>query len=283
MSPWIADQADGLRRLLVRTRTRVVAVASTGWQAGSSTAVRNLGAAMVRQGKDVTILTEYPEGAMPHAGHATASAGNDSGNSDSDTGHGGLGSLTFRSATAMDTGVVAALCSQARCDVVLIDAALDAAGELSPLGRTADEVMLVLKPTAPSITSTFSGIKRLHQAHALRQLRVLVNGVTGVDQARQIMRNLDQAGSRYLTVSLRPAGWIRFDPHVVDARLLGENVVDSFPGSPAAEDFRRVADGIWRWTDVPAGISMRTGSGQGSPRSAPLASGLRPALHAAAR
>ena len=278
MNPRIADQADGLRRLLLRTRTRVVAVASTGWQAGSSTAVRNLGAAMVRQGKDVTIVTEYPEGAMPHDGLAAAASADFSAD---DTGR--LGSLTFRSATGMDAGAVAALCSQPRCDVVLIDAALDAAGELSPLGRAADEVMLVLKPTAPSITSTFSGIKRLHQAHALRQLRVLVNGVSGVEQARQIMRNLDQAGSRYLTVALRPAGWIRFDPHVVDARLLGENVVDSFPGSPSAEDFRRVADGIWRWTDVPAGISTRAGSGQGSPRSAPLASGLRPALHAAAR
>lgn len=272
MNPWIADQADGLRRLLVRTRTRVVAVASTGWQAGSSTAVRNLGAAMVRQGKDVTILTEYPRDAMPDADLAGAPSSAADG-----------GSLTFRSASGRDAGAVEALCSQSRCDVVLIDAALDAAGELSPLGRAADEVMLVLKPTAPSITSTFSGIKRLHQAHALRQLRVLVNGVTGVEQARQIMRNLDQAGSRYLTVSLRPAGWIRFDPHVVDARLLGDNVVDSFPGSPSAEDFRRVADGIWRWTDVPAGISTREGSGQGSPRSASLASGLRPALHAAAR
>lgn len=275
MNPWIADQADGLRRLLARTRTRVVAVASTGWQAGSSTAVRNLGAAMVRQGKDVTILTEYPRGAVPDDDLAGAPSSAAEG--------GRLGSLTVRSASGRDAGAVEALCSQSRCDVVLIDAALDAAGELSPLGRAADEVMLVLKPTAPSITSTFSGIKRLHQAHALRQLRVLVNGVTGVEQARQIMRNLDQAGSRYLTVSLRPAGWIRFDPHVVDARLLGENVVDSFPGSPSAEDFRRVADGIWRWTDVPAGISTREGSGQGSPRSASLASGLRPALHAAAR
>ncbi|MDP9902322.1 MinD/ParA family ATP-binding protein [Variovorax ginsengisoli] len=274
MSPWIADQAEGLRRLLVRTPTRVVAVANTGWQAGSSTAVRNLGAAMVRQGKDVTILTEYAEGTMPPEALAAVVTGN---------GAGHPGSLTLRSASAVDTGAVAALCSQARCDVVLIDAALDAAGGLSPLGCAADEVMLVLKPTAPSITSTFSGIKRLHQAHALRQLRVLVNGVTGVDQARQIMRNLDQAGSRYLTVALRPAGWIRFDPHVVDARLLGENVVDSFPGSEAAEDFRRVADGIWRWTDVPAAISPRAGSGQSSSRSASLASGLRPALHAAAR
>src|SRR6187397_2532827 len=48
MTKLFADQADGLRRLLAHTPTRVVADAAM-----------NLGAALVQQGKDVLVLDEH--------------------------------------------------------------------------------------------------------------------------------------------------------------------------------------------------------------------------------
>ena len=50
-------------------------------------------------------------------------------------------------------------------------------------------------------------------------------------------------------MSLEAAGWVRADPHLADARRLRQSVVEAFPASAAAVDFRRVAVdmGGWPW------------------------------------
>src|SRR6188472_99790 len=58
MSKLVADQADGLRRLLARTPTRVVALAGVG-RGGASSATMNLAAALVQQGREVLVLDEH--------------------------------------------------------------------------------------------------------------------------------------------------------------------------------------------------------------------------------
>eukprot|EP01038_Epipyxis_sp_PR26KG_P020139 gene20139-28503_t len=113
---------------------------------------------------------------------------------------------------------------------------------LSALAQGADELLLVLQPHPACITSAYAGIKRLHYAHALQQMRFLVNGVTDVDAARKVMSNLANAGSRYLALSLQPAGWVRSDARLADAWRLRQGVVEAFPASAAAVDFRRIAD-----------------------------------------
>jgi len=75
----------------------------------------------------------------------------------------------------------------------------------------------------------------------------VVNGVSSVEEAQRVTANLANTGSRYLAVSLEPAGWVRADAHLADARRLGETVVEAFPASPAAVDFRRIAGDMGRW------------------------------------
>ncbi len=245
MSKLVSDQADGLRRLLSRTPTRVVAVASMRRGLGATTAAMNLAAALVQQGKEVLLVDEH----RPAAESACAVWSVDA---------------NVGTAVRVDCGVVVlSACAGVLpqdadphrlwpADVVLIDAALDETGGLSPLTRMADELVLVLRPDAASVTATYSGIKRLHYAHALRQLRFLVNGVADPAAARQIMANLVDTGSRYLAVSLQPAGWVRADAHLRDARRLNRTVVDAFPASPAAVDFRRIAADMGQWAWRPA-------------------------------
>jgi flagellar biosynthesis protein FlhG len=208
MSKLVADQADGLRRLLSLTPTRVVAVVGIGRGEGTTTTAMNLGAALVHQGKDVLLLDEHG---------ATAPVVN---TDPRQLCHGG---------------------------VVLVDALLDREGRLSSLAQSADELLLVLQPNAASITSAYAGIKRLHYAHGLKQMRFLINGVSGAEEAERITTNLANTGSRYLAVSLQAAGWVRADPHMADARRLNETVVEAFPASPAAVDFRRIAADMGRW------------------------------------
>jgi len=255
MTKLVTDQADGLRRLLSHTPTRVIAIAGMRRGDGATSAAMNLGAALVHQGKDVLILDEHhpaadsigslwaidPPGLLADvADRRLTCAG-----------------AAARAACGVDVLPAPLGMGHSRIDprtlcrggVVLIDAALDDEGRLSTLAQRADELMLVLQPNAASVTTAYAGIKRLHYAHGLKQLRFLVNGASNADEARTVMDNLANTGSRYLAVSLEPAGWVRADAHLSDARRLGQTVVEAFPASPAAVDFRRVASdmGLWPW------------------------------------
>ncbi len=253
MTKLVADQADGLRRLLAHTPTRIIAVAGMGRGDGATTAVMNLGAALVHQGKDVLLLDEH----CPTAESICAVWAIDPLGSLADVADRRLTCEGAVARAACGVGVLPAppgipyagtdprlLCHGG---VILIDAVLDSEGRLSALAQIADELVLVLQPNPASITSAYAGIKRLHYAHALKQLHFLVNGVTGAEEAQRIVTNLTSTGSRYLAVSLEPAGWVRADPHLADARRLSQTVVEAFAASPAAVDFRRAAAAMERW------------------------------------
>lgn len=130
--------------------------------------------------------------------------------------------------------------------MVLVHATLDVEGALSPLAVQADHVV-VLRANALSIKASYVCIKKLHHAHALQRLRVLVNGVADAAEAQRILTNLAQTGSRYLALELEPAGWVRADPLLAQAQRLNLAVVEAFKSSPAAVDFRQIAAGLLQW------------------------------------
>lgn len=136
--------------------------------------------------------------------------------------------------------------------LALIDAVLDKEGALSPLAARADNVLVVLQPNAASITAAYACIKRLHYAHALQRLRVLVNCATDAAGAQRILANLAHTGSRYLALALEPAGWVRADPRLAQARRLNLTVVEAFQTSPAAIDFRQIASDLLQWPVGPS-------------------------------
>jgi flagellar biosynthesis protein FlhG len=251
----VTDQADGLRRLLSNTPTRVIAVAGMRRGDGATTAAMNLGAALVHQGKDVLLIDEH----RPAADSIGALWAVDPPGVLADVAERRLtcAGAAARAACGVDVLPAPIDMSHSRIDprtlcrggVVLIDAAFDDEGRLSTLVQRADELVLVLQPNAASVTTAYAGIKRLHYAHGLKQLRFLVNGASSPDEARTVMGNLANTGSRYLAVSLEPAGWVRADAHLADARRLGQTVVEAFAASPAAVDFRRVAGdmSLWPW------------------------------------
>lgn len=251
MSAPVTDQADGLRRLLGQAPVRVVAVVGMGPGAGATTAAMSLGAALAQQGKDVLLLDEHhPKARSVCDVWALGPRGT-------------LADVASRR-LRVDQVAAGAVCGVqvlpaspgASIDprtlwprgIVLVDAAFDDEGRLSSLAESADELLLVLQPHPAAITSAYAGIKRLHRAHALKQLRFLLNGVADAGTAQQVMHNLAQAASRYLALSLLPVGWVRTDPWLADAARLRQTVVEAFPASAAAVDFRAIADEMGRWT-----------------------------------
>ena len=135
--------------------------------------------------------------------------------------------------------------------MVLINAALDGEGALSPLAARADDILVVLQANAASIMQAYACIKRLHYAHALQRVRILINQVTDAVEARRVLDNLAHTGSRYLAVALEPAGWVRADPLMLQAKRLNLTVVEAFQSSPAASDFRQIAADLLQWPYLP--------------------------------
>lgn len=136
--------------------------------------------------------------------------------------------------------------------LVMVHAVLDKDGAMSSLAAQADHVVVVLRANASSIKASYVCIKKLHHAHALQRLRVLVNGVADATEAQRILANLAQTGSRYLALALEPAGWVRSDPLLTQAERLNLPVVEAFKSSPAAVDFRQIASDLLQWPQPPA-------------------------------
>ena len=136
--------------------------------------------------------------------------------------------------------------------LVLVDAVPGSDGALSPLAAGADHILVVCAATTDAITKTYLCIKKLHYAHALANLRVLVNEVADPAQARCLLANLAATGSRYLGMALEPAGFVRADPFLAQARRLNLTVVQAFKASAAAQDFLQIASSLVTWPCVAA-------------------------------
>ena len=256
LDKFVLDQAEGLRRLLTRAGSRVVAVAGGPAEIGCTSAVVNLGAALSVHGKDVLVIDE-----RQNAASVTRMAGL--------SGAGALAAVMSGREALQDVvtrtpfgfSLIAAPRDErishdaAQCralldgpaDIVLIDAQFDRHGALSSLAAQAHDFLIVTRVAASAITEAYACIKRLHYAHGIGQFRVLVNHVQNPADAAVAFDNLSGVASRYLAVSLVQAGYVSEDARVARAKELSRCAVEAFPATAAARDYRAIAAELLHW------------------------------------
>ncbi len=242
----MVDQAEGLRRLLNGGRTRIVAVVGLSPRAGNTTVAMNLGIEMARQGRPVLLLDEHSTatasacnswGLAPGGSLADVALGRmDLAQAGARVGFPGLTVLPGAPYPASFNPRV--LCPNG---VIVVDAAVDASGQLSPLARLADDLIVVMQPSAASITATYAGLKRLQFTHALQTFQFIVNEAADARLAQLVIANVMTTSRRHLAVALRPLGWISHDILVREASRLQRAVCEAYASSTAALDVRRVA------------------------------------------
>jgi len=258
----VSDQAEGLRRLLARSGSRVIAVTGGSLGAGCTATVMNLAVALAQQGKDVLVIDECVGdksvsamlGSVRGAGNFAAVMRGEMTLDEAALRH-ALGFSVLAASRAHREGYSAAqfgVVLHGSADIVLIDAQLDQQGHLSALAMQAHDVMIVTRMAAQAITDAYACMKRLHYAHAIAQFRVLVNHVQSVEDARTAFANLAGVAGRYLAVALEDAGCIAADARMARAEELSRCVVDAFPSTPAARDFRHLAAELQYWPMRPA-------------------------------
>ncbi len=263
----VTDQAEGLRRLLSKSGSRVVAVTGGPVGVGCTSTVVNLAAGLAALGKDVLVIDERLGtnsvsamlGGLRGAGSLRALMNGEIKLEQACVRHEpGFSVLAAsRENCAGYSAAQLAMLLSGPADVVLVDARLDRQGALSPLAAQAHDVMIVTRVAASAITEAYACMKRLHFEHAIAQFRVLVNHVSSVSDAQTTFENLAEVAARYLTVSIEDAGCVAADPLMERSLELGRCVVDAFPSAQAARDFRHVAAEMLYWPMRPAMFSPR--------------------------
>ena len=263
MVDFMADQAEGLRRILAASRTRTVAVVAGTRGAGATSCVVNLARALVGQGKRVLIVDENHSSA-----NVAATLGLQARFDLKQVIEGycelkdallhGLGGIRVlpaaRAVTAlpkldvlMEQRAVQCFAELERAaDIVLLDVRNDAE-EPSAFANAAQEVIVVVSPGSLSITGGYTAVKRMSHSHGRKRFRILVNRVQDFDAADLVYRNMAQVARTHLNVALELLGAIPQDPALSAAACRYAPAFET-PFADASRRFSEQASAMLRWS-----------------------------------
>lgn len=136
-------------------------------------------------------------------------------------------------------------------DVLLIDTAAGISSEVTSFLCAAQEILMVVCDEPASMTDAYALIKVLNTHHGIQTIRIVSNMVRGEDDRAALFDKLRNVTSRFLDVNLIDAGTIPFDDNLRKSVQRQQPVFTQYPNSPAAKAFTKLADQIDSWP-IPA-------------------------------
>ncbi|MDO8350127.1 MAG: AAA family ATPase [Gallionella sp.] len=273
----VDDQAEGLRRLLVRNQTQVITLVAGKQGVGRTSATLNLAAALSGAGKDVLVLDEN---SAPN--NLTESLGLFARYDLLDVAQGkcqlrdavlrGKGYAVLPTARAM-RALAKLNAAEQQClenalseasggvDVMLVDAAM-LAGQAAVSSSLASGVRLlvVMEATSSGITESYSLIKRLALENARLRFEIVVNKVANEQTARLVFGNMEKVARCNLAARLDYLGCIPLDDRLKRATQLGRSVVEAFPAANSAKSYAALSQKVLQTTmqqdEMAGGISQ---------------------------
>jgi flagellar biosynthesis protein FlhG len=256
------DQAAGLRRLLVRSSSRVVTVVGARDGLGATSMVVNLAAVLASSGKDVLVLDEN----LSHDNVANTLAlksrydllnvvrGDKTWQDVMLRGTEGVRVLpvarAIQSLPKLDEAqrgqlLESLIAAATDMDVVLIDAAR--AGHSVCASLSGDEpLLLILNATASGITESYALLKQMAMHNGRQAFDIVVNKVGSEREALAVFDNMAQVAHRHLQVHLEYLGYIPVDEKLKRATQLCRPVIEAFPAAQATYAIREIAQGLMR-------------------------------------
>ena len=135
----------------------------------------------------------------------------------------------------------------ASTDVLIIDTSAGLYSSVLSFCVASQEVIVVVCNEPASIADAYALIKVLHLEHQVDRFRVLVNMVDDREEARFLYRRLVKVCDQYLDVVLDLMGVIPRDAKVIKAVKKQQALLQIYPGSPAAMQFRKLAESVNKW------------------------------------
>ena len=153
---------------------------------------------------------------------------------------------------AEHAGIIGAFSDIAhQMDVLLIDTAAGISSEVTSFLCASQEIIIVVCDEPASITDAYALIKVLNQHHGVQRVRIVTNMVRSDDDAQNLFSKLQTVAERFLDITLLFAGAIPFDESLRRAVQRQQHVFASYPNSAAAKAFVRLADQLDAWP-IPA-------------------------------
>jgi flagellar biosynthesis protein FlhG len=254
------DQAEGLRRLLLRASLRVVTVVGARPGLGATSVVVNLAAALTEAGKKVLVLDEN----LAHDNVASTlalKARFDLLNTVRDDMpwrdillHASSGVQVLPVARAMQAlpklsdaegerlleSLTAASWGR---DVVLVDATADGHSVCANLSGE-EPLLLVLNATADGITECYTLLKKMAVHHGRQSFDLVVNKARSEQEACKVFENMARVAQQHMQVSLNYLGNIPLDNAFLQAKKMHRPLVEVYPESAASCAFVALANNL---------------------------------------
>ncbi|WP_047390854.1 AAA family ATPase [Chitinibacter sp. ZOR0017] len=259
------DQAAGLRQLVNPVSCRSISLCGGRGDAGTTTLVIHLAAALAERQREVMILDEF-SGAQNVANRLHLQQGFT------------LEHVLRREATLADCLIDTPLNAQLlplasrphsmsqlneaeqswlaaefealteHVDYLLLDTRPAGGSGMPSLSLAADDVVIVLSDRAESLTDAYAAIKQLALDYARRDFRVLVNRVDNLTEAMALFERLRSVCQQFLgSLQLKLIGFVPEDAKLNRAMRLGRSVLEAYPDTEASIALRQLADVILRW------------------------------------
>lgn len=126
-------------------------------------------------------------------------------------------------------------------DFIIFDTGAGLSKETLKFIAAADECLVVTTPEPTSITDAYALIKVVHGLDDQVNFRLVVNRVNGESEARQVADKISLVSHRFLELEIPMLGYLRDDPHVMQAVKGQTPFITAFPASIAARDIQRLA------------------------------------------
>lgn len=133
-------------------------------------------------------------------------------------------------------------------DLIIFDTGAGLSKETLKFITAADECLVVTTPEPTSITDAYALIKVVHGIQNDVSFRLVVNRVTGEEEARQVSNKISLVAKQFMDIDIPTLGYLSDDAHVMQAVKKQTPFTAEFPGCAAARDIKRLA---MKYMDVP--------------------------------
>lgn len=140
----------------------------------------------------------------------------------------------------------------ARLDVLIVDTAAGIAHGVTQFSQAAQQVLVIICDEPASLTDAYALVKVLSRNHGVRRFRVLANMTRATGLGEDLFRRFERVTGRFLDVVLDFVGEIPDDECLRRAIRAQRTVFESYPSSPAARAFKRLASRADKWP-IPTG------------------------------
>ncbi len=133
-----------------------------------------------------------------------------------------------------------------RFDVVLVDTAAGISTNVIYFNLAAEECIVVVTGEPTSITDAYGIIKVLY-GHGAKRFKLLVNMVSGSDEAKAVYYTLSKAAERFLKGAITEyMGFIPADTRVRESVIARAPFLEKFPDAPASRAVTQLAEKLLR-------------------------------------